>query len=56
MPRSGSGNRYVAELIYAWRPIPGTHIAANFQYVVHPGGNSRNSDALVVGLKSSLVF
>ncbi|MGY0556983.1 carbohydrate porin [Lysobacter sp. A421] len=50
------GNEYAAELIYAWRPIPGLTLRPNLQYVVHPGGSSRNSDALVVGLKSSLVF
>ena len=47
------GNEYVAELIYAWRPVPAVTLRPNLQYVVHPGGSSRNSDAFVVGLKSN---
>lgn len=50
------GNEYVAELMYAWSPVPSITVRPNLQYVVHPGGAEENSDALVLGLKSSIAF
>lgn len=50
------GNEYVAELVYAWRPLPAVTIRPNLQYVVRPGATSKHSDAFVVGLKSSIAF
>lgn len=50
------GNEYVAELVYAWSPLPALTIRPNLQYVVRPGAASERSDAFVVGLKSSIAF
>ena len=50
------GNEYVAELVYAWNPLPALTIRPNLQYVVRPGAASDRSDAFVVGLKSSIAF
>lgn len=54
--RVNDGNEYVAELMYAWKPIPSVTVRPNLQYVISPGGAEENSDALVVGLKSSVAF
>ena len=50
------GNEYVAELLYAWRPLPAVTIRPNLQYVVRPGATSEHGDVFVAGLKSSIVF
>ncbi|SPC18045.1 Porin B [Cupriavidus taiwanensis] len=53
---AGSGYEYVSEVYYAWSPVPSVSLRPNLQYILHPGGTSRNSDAFVIGLKSSVTF
>jgi porin len=50
------GDEYVAELFYGWTPIPSITLRPNLQYILHPGGTSQNSNAFVIGLKSSIAF
>lgn len=50
------GEEYVAEVFYSWSPIPSMSLRPNLQYIVHPGGSTENSNALVVGLKTSIAF
>lgn len=52
----GSGYEYVGELYYSWSPVPSIFLRPNLQYIVHPGGTSRNNNAFVVGLKSGVTF
>jgi len=47
---------YVGELYYAWVPVPAVSLRPNLQYIRHPGGTTRNSDAFVIGMKSIVVF
>jgi porin len=53
---AGSGYEYVSELYYAWDPVPSVSLRPNLQYIVHPGGTSRHSNAVVIGLKAILAF
>lgn len=53
---AGSGDEYVGELYYAWVPVPSVSLRPNLQYIVHPGGTTRNHNALVIGLKCVLAF
>jgi len=53
---AGGGYEYVGELYYSWVPLPSVVLRPNLQYIVHPGGTTRNSNAFVIGLKSSLTF
>lgn len=53
---AGSSYEYVGELYYAWNPVPSVSLRPNLQYIRHPGGTSRNSDAVVIGLKSVIAF
>jgi len=53
---AGDGNEYVFELFYSWSPIPSIFLRPNLQYVMRPGGAGANSNALVIGLKSGIVF
>lgn len=53
---AGSGNEYVVELFYNWSPLPSVFLRPNLQYVRRPGGTGLNADALVIGLKSGIVF
>ena len=50
------GNEYVAELFYGWSPLPSITLRPNIQYVLDPGGSRENSNAFVIGLKSSFTF
>ena len=50
------GYEYVAELFYNWSPIKSINLRPNLQYIVHPGGTTQNSNALVLGLKTAIVF
>jgi len=52
----GSSYEYVTELYYAWDPVPSVSLRPNLQYIVHPGGTTRNSNAVVVGLKAIVAF
>ncbi|HEY8682955.1 MAG TPA: carbohydrate porin [Rhodanobacter sp.] len=52
----GDGNEYVGELFYSWSPIRSVFLRPNLQYILHPGGTSRNSDAFVLGLKTGFAF
>lgn len=52
----GDGYEYVSELYYSWSPIPSVYLRPNLQYIVHPGGTSRNDNAFVIGLKSGVTF
>jgi porin len=53
---AGSSYEYVSELYYAWAPVPSVSLRPNLQYIVHPGGTTRNSNAFVIGLKAILAF
>jgi porin len=53
---AGSSYEYVTELYYAWDPVPSVSLRPNLQYIVHPGGTTRNSNAVVVGLKAIVAF
>jgi porin len=52
----GHGYEKVTEVFYSWSPIPSIAIRPNLQYIKDPGGSSRNDDALVLGLKTSVAF
>jgi porin len=50
------GYEYDSEVFYSWSPRRSISIRPNFQYVVHPGGTTQNSNAAVVGLKVRVMF
>lgn len=50
------GNEYVTELFYSWSPIASIALRPNLQYIRHPGGTGDNSDAFILGLKTSVNF
>jgi len=50
------GYEYVSELFYNWSPIPSINLRPNLQYILHPGGTRQNSNAFVLGLKTSISF
>jgi porin len=50
------GYEYVSELFYNWSPIPSINLRPNLQYILHPGGTRQNSNAFVLGLKTSIAF
>ncbi|MBB3225993.1 porin [Luteibacter sp. Sphag1AF] len=50
------GYEYVAEVFYNWSPIASINLRPNLQYILHPGGTSQNSNAFVLGLKTSIAF
>ncbi|TCV95912.1 OprB family porin [Luteibacter rhizovicinus] len=50
------GYEYVAEVFYNWSPIASINLRPNLQYILHPGGTSQNSNAFVLGLKTSVTF
>ena len=52
----GDGYEYAAEVFYSWSPLPSVSIRPNLQFVKHPGASTRNADAVVFGLKSSVAF
>jgi porin len=53
---AGSSYELVSELYYAWTPVPSVSLRPNLQYIVHPGGTTRNRNAFVIGLKAILAF
>jgi porin len=53
---AGRSYEYVGELFYSWVPATSVSVRPNLQYILHPGGTSRNSNAFVIGLKCSLTF
>lgn len=53
---AGRSYEYVGELYYAWAPVPSVSVRPNVQYILHPGGTSRNSNAFVIGLKTIVAF
>lgn len=55
-PYVGDGEEYVTEVFYSWSPVPSVALRPNLQYILHPGGTSQNSNALVLGLKTSIAF
>jgi porin len=50
------GYEYDSEVFYSWSPRRSISVRPNFQYVVHPGGTTQNSNAAVVGLKVRINF
>jgi porin len=50
------GEEYVAEAFYSWSPIPSMSFRPNLQYILHPGGSTQNSNALIIGLKTTIAF
>jgi len=55
-PVAVQGNEYAIEFYYTYRPLAGLQVRPNIQYVIDPGGTSRNSNALVFGLKTVANF
>ncbi|SMF99389.1 carbohydrate porin [Burkholderia singularis] len=53
---AGSGYEYVSELYYTWSPAASMYFRPNLQYILHPGGTSKNKNAFVIGLKTGLTF
>lgn len=53
---AGRSYEYVSELYYEWVPVPSVSLRPDVQYILHPGGTSRNSNAFVIGLKCILAF
>jgi porin len=53
---AGGSYEYVSELYYAWVPVPSVSLRPNVQYILHPGGTSRNGNAFVIGLKGIVAF
>jgi porin len=53
---AGSSYEYESELYYSWAPVPSVAVRPNLQYIVHPGGTTRNSNAFVTGVKCIVVF
>jgi len=49
------GSEYAAELFYGWSPAAPVTLRPNLQYVLHPGGTSRQH-AWVLGLKTLIAF
>ena len=54
--RARRGDELVGELFYSWSARPWLSLRPNLQYIRHPGGDTGNSDAWVLGLKNNLVF
>lgn len=53
---AGRSYEYVGEVYYSWVPAPWVFLRPNLQYILHPGGTTRNRNAFVIGLKASLTF
>jgi porin len=49
-------SEYVVDSYYTYRPLNGLEAHPNIQYVIHPGGTSRNGNALAFGLKTAAHF
>jgi porin len=49
-------SEYVCELYYTVRPVTGLFIRPNLQYILDPGGTSKNEDAVILGLKMGADF
>jgi porin len=50
------GSEYVTEAFYSWWIVKYLNLRPSVQYVVQPGGTSRNSNILVIGLRTAAVF
>lgn len=53
---AGRSYEYVGEVYYSWVPATSIYLRPNLQYILHPGGTTRNSNAFIIGLKASLTF
>src|SRR4029078_6918957 len=49
-------SEYAFELYYTIRPLTGFYPRPNLQYVIDPGGTSKNDDVVVFGLKMGADF
>ena len=49
-------SEYVAETFYSIWLLPYLNLRPSVQYIVQPGGNSRQPDVLVVGVRTAIVF
>ena len=52
---AGRSYEYVSEVYYSWVPAPSVFVRPNLQYILHPGGTTRNRNAFV-SLKAGLTF
>lgn len=50
------GSETAIALFYGFTPIPGLTLRPNLQYIRRPGGAAANSNALVLGLDTSITF
>lgn len=41
---------------HGWHPLPSVTLRPNLQYILHPGAACNNSNAFVIGRKSSIAF
>jgi carbohydrate-selective porin OprB len=59
---ANEGNGYtendesLLEVYYSAQVTPWFHISPNIQYIAGPGGDKTNKDAVVVGLRTQMVF
>ena len=49
-------SEYAVDPYYTYRPLNGSEVGRNIQYVIDPGGRSQNRNALVFGLKTAVNF
>lgn len=52
----GRGTEGVAELYYRWRFSKQFELSPNFQYIVHPGGDSQAAALILWGLRAQLNY
>ncbi|MEK6346734.1 MAG: carbohydrate porin [Burkholderia sp.] len=52
----GRGYETTYEVFYAWQVVPSVSLQPDLQYIVHPGGTSKNANAVVAGLKTTVAF
>lgn len=50
------GSEKVVEMFYQWVPQPWLRVRPSLQYIARPGGQENSTDALLLGLKSDVVF
>ena len=50
------GSEFVTELNYSAQIVPGLALMPSVQYIHHPGGNARNGNATVLGLRVTATF
>jgi len=52
----GTSYEYPVELFYRWQALPSVALQPDLQYILHPGGTSKNSNVFVAGFKTVIEF